>query len=514
MLRQTVRFLCLCILVVITLLSIGCGSQSDTQGNQKNKTGLAYKTVAEADGQAMGVESGSILDMYTEKYMPNSPYQYYNSYSDSLVAMKAGKIEGFLCDEPVARKICQTNPGVGYIKEAVVADSLGIGINKTKPELKAILDAGIQRYKADGTLQQIDDIWFGDDESIKKMPEQKEGPKGTIICAVATAHDPMLYVSNGQVVGYEADLIMRIFQEAGYSVEFNNMDFQGLLPAVSSGKADLLAGTVSITEERKKSVLFSEPEYGGGIVLVVKDYSTLAADKGIWAGIEDSIHKNFIVEDRYKMVLDGLKTTIIITVGAAILGTILGFGVCMLRRSRRKIFQVPAKIFVKIMQGTPLVVFLMIMYYLVFSNVNIDPVYVAILAFAVNMGAYVSEMMRSGIDAVDKGQREAACAMGFTKLQTFIKIVAPQALKYIIPVYTGELISMMKMTSVVGYIAIQDLTKMSDIIRSRTYEAFFPLIVTALIYLVVAWILIAALSYLERKIDPKKRPRSLKGVTL
>src|SRR5574344_1425959 len=104
--------------------------------------------------------------------------------------------------------------------------------------------------------------------------------------------------------------------------------------------------------------------------------------------------------------------------------------------------------------------------------------------------------------------------MGFSKFQTFIKIVAPQALKQILPVYTGEFISMLKMTSVVGYIAIQDLTKMSDIIRSRTYEAFFPLIITALIYLLVAWILTAALSYLEYRIDPKQRPRTLKAVKL
>ena len=514
MLKKLSLFFCLCLMLMTVALNCGCGNQADSQNGEQKKTGLAYQSIAEADGQAIGVETGSILDQIAQKYMPQSSQQYYNSYPDCLVALKAGKIEGFLCDEPVARDISRKNPGIGYIKEVIVPDSLGIGISKSRPELKAILDAGITRFEQDGTTQEMDDIWFGADESKKKLPAPIEGTKGTVVCAVSAGHEPMVYVSNGQIVGYEVDLVTRILQDAGYQVNFVNMDFQGLIPSVISGKANLLAGSVSITEERAQSVLFSKPMYGGGIVLVVKDYSTAVEDQGIWAGIENSIQRNFIAEDRYKLVLEGLKTTVIITLGAAILGTIMAFGVCMLRRSRNKFLNIPAKIFVKIMQGTPLVVFLMIMYYIVFGNSSIDPVYVAILAFAINMAAYVSEMMRTGIDAVDKGQREAACAMGFTKVQTFMKIVVPQALKYIIPVYTGEFISMMKMTSVVGYIAIQDLTKMGDIIRSRTYEAFFPLISTALIYLVVAWLLIFLLSYLEDKIDPKRRPRTLKGVKL
>jgi polar amino acid transport system substrate-binding protein len=183
-----------------------------------------------------------------------------------------------------------------------------------------------------------------------------------------------------------------------------------------------------------------------------------------------------------------------------------------LRRSPKKYLNLPAGIFVKIMQGTPMVVFLMIMYYVVFGGYDINPIIVAILAFALNEAAYMGEMMRTGIDAVDKGQTEAAYAMGFSPVQTFVKIVVPQAVRQILPVYTGEFVSLVKMTSVVGYIAIQDLTKMSDIIRSRTYEAFFPLIMTALIYFLVAWVLTSALSYLEYKIDPKKRSRTLKGV--
>ena len=152
-----------------------------------------------------------------------------------------------------------------------------------------------------------------------------------------------------------------------------------------------------------------------------------------------------------------------------------------------------------------MVVLLMIMFYIVFARTSISGVWVAVIGFGMNFGAYVSEMIRTGILAVDKGQMEAALALGYTKPRAFIKIVLPQAARHFLPVFQGEFISLVKMTSVVGYIAIQDLTKAGDIIRSRTYEAFFPLIAIAVIYFVIAWLLTRALVALQNHFDPKRR---------
>ena len=156
----------------------------------------------------------------------------------------------------------------------------------------------------------------------------------------------------------------------------------------------------------------------------------------------------------------------------------------------------------------PVVVLLMLIFYVVFASVNIDPVFVAVIAFGMNFAAYVSEMFRSGIEGVDRGQSEAGIAMGFSRTQTFIHIVLPQMLQRILPVYKGEFISLVKMTSIVGYIAVQDLTKASDIIRSRTFDAFFPLVMVAVLYFVISWVLMQALEYLERVTDPRSRRRS------
>ena len=145
----------------------------------------------------------------------------------------------------------------------------------------------------------------------------------------------------------------------------------------------------------------------------------------------------------------------------------------------------------------------MLIFYVVFASIDISPVLVAVIAFGMNFAAYVSEIFRTGIEGVDKGQSEAGIAMGFSRVQTFLYVVLPQTVRRILPVYKGEFISLVKMTSIVGYIAVQDLTKASDIVRSRTFDAFFPLIMVALLYFAISWVLMQSLEHLERITDPK-----------
>ena len=151
----------------------------------------------------------------------------------------------------------------------------------------------------------------------------------------------------------------------------------------------------------------------------------------------------------------------------------------------------------------------MILYYIVFRSGGIGPVPVAIVGFALNFGAYSAETFRSGMNAIDPGQLEAAAAMGFSKWRSFLYISLPQAVRHVLPVYKGDIISIIKDTSIVGYIAIQDLTKVSDIIRGRTYEAFFPLVATAVIYFLLAYSISELVGLVERRIDPQRRRVSL-----
>ena len=209
----------------------------------------------------------------------------------------------------------------------------------------------------------------------------------------------------------------------------------------------------------------------------------------MFSNVAESFSNNLIVEDRYRMILDGLQVTLLITLFAAVLGTILGGLVCWMRMSRRRWLQQVARVYIDLMRGTPVLVLLMLMYYVVMAPVDATGIVVAIVTFAMNTAAYISEMLRTTIQGIDRGQTEAGLALGFTPRQTFLKIVLPQVVRAVMPVYQGEIISLLKGTSIVGYIAVADMTRASDLIRSRTFDAFFPLIVTAIIYFLVAWLI-------------------------
>ena len=205
--------------------------------------------------------------------------------------------------------------------------------------------------------------------------------------------------------------------------------------------------------------------------------------------VVESFYDNLIAEDRYDMILDGLQVTLLITLCAALLGTLLGGLVCWMRMSRRRWLQQVAKVYIDLMRGTPVLVLLMLMYYVVMAPLDATGIVVAIITFAMNTAAYISEMLRTTIQGIDRGQTEAGLALGFTPRQTFFKIVLPQVIKAVMPVYQGEVVSLLKGTSIVGYIAVADMTRASDLIRSRTFDAFFPLIVTAIIYFLIAWLI-------------------------
>ena len=205
--------------------------------------------------------------------------------------------------------------------------------------------------------------------------------------------------------------------------------------------------------------------------------------------IYNSFYNNLIAEERYRMILDGLQVTLLITFCAVILGTILGAIICWMRMNRHPWLQKIAKVYIDIMRGTPVLVLLMLMYYVIMAPLEATGIVVAIVTFGMNTAAYISEMLRSAIQGIDRGQTEAGLALGYTPRQTFIRIVLPQVIKSVIPIYEGEVISLLKGTSIVGYIAVADMTRASDLIRSRTFDAFFPIIVTAIIYFFMAWLI-------------------------
>ena len=221
--------------------------------------------------------------------------------------------------------------------------------------------------------------------------------------------------------------------------------------------------------------------------------------------LKSSFISNFIDDNRWRYITDGLKITLLVTVFAVLIGVVLGFLIAIVRTThdktgKLKILNAICKVYLTVIRGTPVVVQLMIIYFIIFGSVDISKVVVAIVAFGINSGAYVAEIFRSGIMSIDNGQFEAGRSLGFNYAQTMMYIVMPQAFKNVLPTLCNEFISLLKETSVSGYIALQDLTKGGDIIRSRTYDAFIPLIAVALIYLAMVMIFTKLVSLLERRL--------------
>lgn len=220
---------------------------------------------------------------------------------------------------------------------------------------------------------------------------------------------------------------------------------------------------------------------------------------------QNRFYLNFIKDDRWQYITRGLWTTIQITVFAVLLGIVIGFLVAVIRSThdktgKLKIANFICRVYLTVIRGTPVVVQLLIIYFGIFASVNIEKMIVAVIAFGINSGAYVAEIVRSGIMSIDKGQFEAGRSLGFNYVQTMVHIIMPQAFKNVLPALGNELIVLLKETSVSGYIAMEDLTKGGDIIRSRTYDAMMPLLAVALIYLVIVMLLEFAVGKLERRL--------------
>lgn len=227
----------------------------------------------------------------------------------------------------------------------------------------------------------------------------------------------------------------------------------------------------------------------------------------------ENFYKTLIYDQRYLLILEGLKNTLIITIGATILGIVIGLIIALIKNNYKenrthKFLNAIANIYVAIVRGTPVLLQLMIIYYIIFKTSNISILFIGMLAFGLNSGAYVSEIFRTGIESIDKGQMEAGKSLGLSYTQIMRYIILPQAMKNALPALGNEFVTLIKETSVAGYIGIRELTKAGDIIASRTYDYLFPLTITALIYLVLTLGITRILKKIERRTNNAQNSKS------
>ena len=505
---------------VLTVLKKGDGAAA----------GQAITSMEQMNGKRIGVQTGTTFDDIVLQSLPEAKISYFNTYPDMAAALEANKIDGFPGDGPVLQMMASENGRLALLPETLDVFEFAFVLPKTEAGelLKGELDQWLSMMTDSGELETLTQKWTTGPEAEKTVPDYAAFPatRGILHLATEGQYPPMNYYRDGALVGLEIDLAARFCKDYGYGLEVSGMNFDAILSAVQAGKVELGAAGISVTPERMESVLFSNPYYIGGTMMAVLKAEEPAA-AGTTAGEEDraeasesgivsSFNKTFLRENRWQLFLEGVGNTMLITLLAILFGTLLGFLVFMLCRNGNVVANGVSRFCIWLVQGTPMVVLLMILYYIIFGSVAISGIAVAVIGFTLTFGASVFGLLKMGVGMIDRGQYEAAYALGHSNRRTFFRIILPQAIPHVLPAYQGEIVSLIKATAIVGYIAVQDLTKMGDIVRSRTYEAFFPLIAVTVIYFVLEGLFSFAVSRIRIRIDPKRRRREriLKGVNL
>ncbi len=470
----------------------------------------------EVPGTDIGVPATLGIENAVRERFPEADIYYYDSIN-GFEALKAGKIDVLILPEDQFNIAVEKGmTGFKMLNDEYIATNkvaFAISESCSYPDFENKVNSFIRESKEQGLFKDIYDRWVI--KRITDMPEdipEPESPSYTIKVTTNGEFVPYTYYEGSTLTGSEIEIARRLGAYLNAEIRFIPASWDGMITGVSTGKYDLAASELFVNEDRASAVRFSEPYYEANIGYVVRDGSEKSS--GFLSELKNKLQRALIDEDRWKTLVKGLMTTLLITFGGFILANILGVIFCFFSMSDNRILNFIADIYSKIMQGTPVVVILMIIYYIIFARTNISGITVSIIGFGLTTGANLAINFKSALQSIGKGQWEGAYSLGFSKFQTFIGVIVPQAAIGLLPVYFNQLIYLMKGTAVVGYVAVTDLTKMGDLIRSATFDAFVPLITIALMYLLISTLLIQLSKFLLKKVDPRLRPRVIKGVKM
>ena len=540
-------------LLTILVLTI-CAAKAEsviTSAEQLNSPGIK-----------IGVSQGATAEPIVRKCLPQADIDYYTDNFIGYISVAQGKIDAYVYDHTQMQLAIDNGQTGVHLLEETLGDPVQIvvGISPASgiPDLENQVNRFIAEIRANGTLEDMFRRWVL--EKNDKMPDIPVPDQSDIRLTVGTTATvpPYSYYEGTALNGYDIELAHRFAAWLGAELSFQVYDFAGIIPAAITGKVDVIMSNLQYLPDIADHFIFSEPLYEEKLGIMVRgdspspanaDNKTDTADlenltvpsakessaissgdnvpgaqadtvqdghTSFWDSIRASFNRTFIRENRWQLFGTGIGTTMLITLLSILFGTVLGFLVFMLCRNGNLFANGMIRFFTWLITGTPMVVLLMILYYIIFGSTQINGIAVAVIGFTLTFGTSVLSLLRMGVGTIDAGQYEAAYALGHTNLNTFFKVILPQAIPHVLPAYQGEIVSLIKATAIVGYIAVQDLTKVGDIVRSRTYEAFFPLIAVTIIYFILEGLFILAVRRIRISIDPKKRSRDaiLKGIAL
>ena len=508
----------------ILLLTVFTGILFSTAVFAADGSSAAEETAAYADpadyaGKTIAVATGTTTEGLLAKCFPDAVPAYYAYNADLIVAISTGKADAAFTDDVLILMSMKNDPAIRMIPVKCEPDHLAPAFPKTEKgeALAAQYNEFLAACKKSGTYEKLKEKWVSgpDEEQVFDDPSEIPDLNGTLLIGTSPASPPTQFMKNGEIVGMEVELMREFCRAYGYRPEFVSVDFAAVIVGVSTGKFDIGSSGLSVTEERKKSVLFGDPFLDINVALAVTDRNA-AAKESIFTKAAEGFERTFLTENRWKMFVSGILTTVLITVLPIVLGTLIGFGLYLLCRNGDPAVNRVMGFFQWFIAGMPVVVFLMILFYVVFAKTSLSGEAVAVVGFTVLFGLTVLDMLKNSEAAIEEGQKEAAYALGYGNLETYLRIIFPQALRHMLPVYEEEVISLIKATAVAGYVAVVDITKVGDLIRGRTYDAFFPLIAVVLSYYILSGLYRAVIRAVAKMTDSRKRKKEeiMKGAVI
>jgi len=470
-------------------------------------------------GKSFAVKEGTIFHELALTELSASDVLLFDDYPSVYEAVLAGKTDAALRGYVFAR-VARLEPRYAAVEVIKLPDdgwSLPVAAISMDQALIDDFNALIAELKSSGIYDEMVARWIDDFDPLA-MPVMPDipltGEQGTYVVAVSSDYVPMSFIGDdGRNAGFDIELATRFAAAQGKNIEFQDVPFSSLLPNVVSHRADFAVSDIVITPERAEQVLFTDPYYMDGSALLFRQNDATRSSSDLSDGASDSdsggflnwirlgVQRNLIQGNRWHMIVNGLGVTLLIALSAQVFGTILGCLLCYVLLRKNRFAKTFGKTICSLVSGTPELVLLMLLYYVVFGRSAISNVIVAIIAFTIITAVIVAETLKSAIETVDETEIEAAESLGFSPLRTFTTVTLPQAVHQALPAYLSDFVELIKGTAVVGFIAIMDLTRAGDVIRSNTYDAYFPIVLVTIIYLIVTSLLVFAFRKVVRRIN-------------
>lgn len=482
-------------LMTVLAAILTCGCQNEVQ---------EINSLDDLKNARIGVWETSAYELRARELLPNAEYIYFYTISDMVQNLLQHKIDAFVLGKGYADNIKSEGIDVKYLTQSLgdVPLSYAFTKNERGQKICSQMNEYLAKIEASDEFEELKNKWFTGDEKSKIFQKKVlTGENGTLKICTEGGSPPFIYLREGEIVGYEIELLNNFCAAYGYNYEVKIGDFITILLDVSTGKCDIAINAIEKLPEREKELLLSNPNYTEQAVAIINSESSSLFK------VADRVKNSLIVESRWKMILDGARITLFITIGAIIFGTLLGLALYILYREKISFVNKILDITYRTLQGLPTMVLMLFFYYVVFGNVEISPIFTAVIVFSIVLSISVFVMLKSGAESISKGQMEAALSLGFSERQAFIKFILPQIIRNYFLSYRLSLNVILLETSIVGYISVKDLTKMADLIRARTFDAFVPIITIAIVYLLLSKLLMFVTDKISQRIDPKNRSR-------